>query len=84
MSLSISVALIFFSWKKGNDERNDANKPPNRHIRPDHVITLPTDSILLVGSASNDPDGTMIKLQTILSLIAVAIASSFEWTCNFS
>jgi hypothetical protein len=35
------------------------NKPPIAIAGPDQVITLPTDSISLDGSASNDPDGTI-------------------------
>jgi hypothetical protein len=35
------------------------NKPPTALAGPDQVITLPTDSISLDGSASNDPDGTI-------------------------
>ena len=35
----------------------DKNKPPIAFAGPDKVITLPTDSVLLDGSASNDPDG---------------------------
>jgi len=33
------------------------NKPPIANAGPDHSITLPTDSILLDGNASSDPDG---------------------------
>ena len=33
------------------------NKPPIAVAGPDQVITLPTDSVLLDGSASSDPDG---------------------------
>jgi hypothetical protein len=41
------------------------NKPPISVAGPDQVITLPTDSVLLDGSSSGDPDGTI---------------SSFLWT----
>ena len=37
----------------------EINKPPIAVAGPDQVITLPTDSISLGGSASNDPDGTI-------------------------
>ena len=37
------------------------NKPPTANAGPDQVITLPTDSISLDGSASSDPDGMMSK-----------------------
>ena len=35
------------------------NKPPIAIAGPDQVITLPTDSVSLDGSASSDPDGTI-------------------------
>jgi len=35
------------------------NKPPIAVAGPDQVITLPTDSVLLDGSRSSDPDGTI-------------------------
>src|SRR6266496_5391463 len=35
----------------------DGNKPPIAVAGPDQVITLPTDSLSLDGSASSDPDG---------------------------
>ena len=35
------------------------NKPPIAVAGPDQVITLPTDSISLDGTASSDPDGTI-------------------------
>ena len=35
----------------------DKNKPPIAIAGPDQVITLPTDSIFLDGTASKDPDG---------------------------
>ena len=38
---------------------HSANKSPIAIAGPGQVITLPTDSILLDGSSSNDPDGTI-------------------------
>jgi len=38
---------------------NENNKPPIALAGPDQVITLPTDSTVLDGSSSNDPDGTI-------------------------
>lgn len=35
------------------------NKPPIAVAGPDQVITLPTDSVLLDGRTSSDPDGTI-------------------------
>ena len=48
----ITVFLFFLSCVK-------KIKPPIAKAGADQVITLPTDSILLDGSASNDPDGTI-------------------------
>src|SRR5205814_1380353 len=36
---------------------NGTNKPPNANAGLDQVITLPTDSVLLDGRTSSDPDG---------------------------
>ena len=59
----ISVAGIIFilSCKKERSCEGciDGNKPPIAIAGPDQAITLPSDSILLDGSASNDPDGTI-------------------------
>ncbi len=47
------------------------NKPPTANAGPDQVITLPTDSISLDGSASSDPDGTISeRLWTKISGLA--------------
>ncbi len=61
------AALIFLSCKKdlSCESCRDANKPPIVVAGPDKVITLPTDTILLDGNSSSDPDGTI---------------SSFLWT----
>ena len=37
----------------------DGNKPPIANAGADQTITLPKDSAMLDGSASNDPDGTI-------------------------
>src|SRR4051812_6400686 len=39
------------------NEKN--NQPPIAKAGPDQIITLPKDSILLDGSASTDPDGSI-------------------------
>jgi hypothetical protein len=58
--ISIAGMIIFSSCKKANScEGCNNNKPPIAIAGPDQVITLPTDSISLDGSASNDPDGTI-------------------------
>jgi hypothetical protein len=58
---SIAGSVFFTSCKKETscEGCNENNKPPITIAGPDQVITLPTDSILLDGSASNDPDGTI-------------------------
>ncbi len=60
------VALIGYSCTKERSCENcKENKPPIALAGPDQVITLPTDSVLLNGTNSSDPDGTI---------------SSFIWT----
>ena len=65
-SLKISFYIlitiyVFFSCKKEpSDEGNRVtNKPPVANAGTDIFITLPVDSIILDGSASYDPDGTV-------------------------
>ncbi len=54
--------------EKSCEDCNENNKPPIAIAGPDQVITLPTDSISLDGTASNDPDGTISKwLWTMIS-----------------
>ena len=59
--LALSEILLFNSCEKEFSCEGciNGNKPPIPVAGPDQVITLPTDSILLDGSASNDPDGTI-------------------------
>jgi len=56
-----SAAIFFLSCKKEKscEGCRENNKPPIAIAGPDQVITLPTDSLSLDGSASNDPDGTI-------------------------
>ena len=60
-ALFILTAGIFISCKKGTycEGCKENNKPPTAIAGSDQVITLPTDSISLDGSASNDQDGTI-------------------------
>jgi hypothetical protein len=53
------LEIIFISCKKEHSCESCAekNKPPIAIAGPDQVITLPTDSALLDGNASSDPDG---------------------------
>src|SRR5438874_6523338 len=57
----LSWIIIFISCKKETscEGCRDGNKPPISIAGPDQVITLPTDSVLLGGTTSNDPDGTI-------------------------
>jgi hypothetical protein len=59
--LFFAVFVIFLSCKKEKSCEGcvESNKPPIAVAGPDQIITLPTDSISLDGSASNDPDGTI-------------------------
>ena len=61
-SILISVfaaIIIFYSCKKEYSCEGCAekNKPPIAIAGPDQVITLPTDSVSLNGSASSEIDG---------------------------
>ena len=53
--------VLFISCQKEIfcKECNNGNKSPFAIAGPDQVITLPTDSVLLDGSSSGDPDGTI-------------------------
>ena len=76
--LSISLASIFFSCQKEYNGRNGTNAPENngrgtrgpKTNRPpvanagaDQVITLPSNSVNLNGSASTDPDNNIASYQ---------------------
>ena len=58
---ALMILVVFLSCKKETscEGCKENNKPPIAVAGPDQVITLPTDSISLAGSASNDPDGTI-------------------------
>ena len=73
--LLIVIAItILFSCKKefSCDRCLEHNKLPIAAVGPDQVITLPIESDSLDGTASSDPDGTIIewlwekKLKTLL------------------
>src|SRR6476660_7985036 len=59
--LSLTTFLVgvavFFSCRKS--DHIVPNKPLIAQAGPDQVITLPTDSVLLDGSVSSNPDGTI-------------------------
>jgi len=66
MSLFASI-IIFISCKKDmkcdncgtNPPGGSINRSPNANAGPDITIVLPTDSTILDGSASSDPDGNI-------------------------
>ena len=58
------VGIIFYSSCKKEhscEGCTERNQPPIAIAGPDQVIILPTDSISLDGSQSNDPDGTITE-----------------------
>ena len=56
----IMGVLINLSCKKEiSCENCDTNKPPIAAAGPDKIISLPLDSVVLDGSASSDPDGSI-------------------------
>jgi hypothetical protein len=61
LALFILAAGIIISCKKEKscEGCKENNRPPIAIAGPDQVIALPTASISLDGSASNDPDGTI-------------------------
>ncbi|HSU28873.1 MAG TPA: PKD domain-containing protein [Chitinophagaceae bacterium] len=58
--IAILSGIIIISCKKERSCQTClAKKPPVANAGPDQTISLPTDSVLLNGSASGDPDGTI-------------------------
>ena len=58
LTLTLLIAgLLFYSCKK------EINKSPIAVAGPDQTISLPTNSVFLDGSASNDPDGSITTWQ---------------------
>jgi hypothetical protein len=58
----VLISLTVISCKKETsceECANKENKPPISIAGPDQLITLPTDSILLDGRTSSDPDGSI-------------------------
>ncbi|MDQ6608980.1 MAG: PKD domain-containing protein [Bacteroidota bacterium] len=63
ISLSFLATIVFLSCKREMSCEGCAgnNKPPVANAGIDQTITLQKDSVLLDGSASSDPDGTITK-----------------------
>ena len=75
--------LFFLSCQKEEscEGCKENNIPPTAVAGPDQVITLPTDSVLLYGNASSDPDGTIsVWLWTKISGPASYIISNSSVT----
>lgn len=55
----LALSLAGISWLNFSCSKPDGNTSPIALAGLDQVITLPTDSVLLDGSASNDPEATI-------------------------
>jgi hypothetical protein len=71
---------------------NEKNKPPLAKAGADKTITLPTDSVLLDGSASTDPDGKISEWRLLTIFMVVGTFTPFmilaqqnlsgnDWVC---
>ncbi len=64
--ISFAGFLVFISCKKEQScESCKGNKPPNANARSDTTIALPKENVMLDGSVSTDPDGTIISYKWI-------------------
>ena len=62
--LALAIAFFWVACKKERScESCQTNKSPIAVAGPDQTISLPTNSIFLDGSASNDPDGSITTWQ---------------------
>ncbi len=61
----LTVTLFQFSCQKkfSCEDCTENNKPPVSIAGPDQVIALPTNSVILDGSLSHDPDGRISEWQ---------------------
>lgn len=60
--VSVSISLLISCHKDAvNSIAPVKNKPPVVQAGPDQAITLPIDSVVLDGSSSKDPDGSIVE-----------------------
>ena len=61
LTIGIIATALYISCRKSTECETcrEINKPPIAHAGKDTIIVLPVDSILLDGSLSEDPDGTI-------------------------
>jgi hypothetical protein len=64
LSLLLAGAMLIISCQKEISQKG-LGKPPVAKAGTDKIITLPTDSVLLDGSASTDPDGSITEWKWI-------------------
>ncbi|HRO71360.1 MAG TPA: hypothetical protein PK951_13315, partial [Chitinophagaceae bacterium] len=82
----VTATLIFMvtvvSCRKADSPVKVERKPPNAVAGPDQVITLPQDTILLDGRASNDPDGeiTGFRWTKVYGPPNLTLTSTNWWT----
>ncbi len=82
----VTATLIFMvtvvSCRKADSPVKVERKPPNAVAGPDQVITLPQDTILLDGRASNDPDGeiTSFRWTKVYGPQNLTLTSTNWWT----
>jgi len=61
LPFSLVIIFVFTTCKKelSCEDCKDGNKPPIANAGRDTIIVLPKDSVMLDGSASTDPNGTI-------------------------
>lgn len=60
LSVLLLALLAVLSCQKESSCEGCDNLSPVARAGPDHFLSLPTDSLLLDGSSSSDPDGTIV------------------------
>ena len=83
--LTLACISIYVSCKKETScencrSENDKNKPPIANAGLDQVITLPTDSVLLDGRTSSDPDGILTTPKSFSTVAVSAWAAAATLT----